>query len=222
MLRMSLMGLGELSPVDAALWWLAPGPRDSWPVVVSAIALPSGDVRNDDTRQLTYWSKPFYDSVVAGLAAIGRSLSTQAPPDKSAVAPDVLPLFAALGKAADVRTAIQLAVANPLKPTVPVPAPAPAPTPAPPVTATPSTSAPAPAATPATQVTPASAATAIVQSGTPAAPVVPAADPAMQYSATAPITAPSSTLRWVLLGVLALGGAGAGTYYFIKKRKAAK
>lgn len=234
---MSLMGLGALSTLDAAIWWLSPGDRDSWPVLVSNLNLPSGDVRFDDARHFVYWSKSFYDSVTASLAAIGRSLSTQAPPDKSQVAPDVSPLFVSLGKAGDVRTAIQLALANPGKP-LPPPAPAPAPTPAPvsvpapaPAPVTPSATPSAPVATtppvptstppraPATQITPASAANAIVQSGTPSTPAV---DQTTQYSATTAIKPPSSAVRWVLLGVLALGGLGGGTYYFIKKRKAAK
>lgn len=228
------MGLGALSPPDEAIWWLSPGDRDSWPVLVSGVNLPSGNVRFDDTRHFVYWSKSFYDSVVSSLAAIGRALNMQAPPDKSQVAPDVVPLFTSLGKAGDVRTAIQLALANPGKPLpppapAPVPVPAPAPTPVPTIPVpgpasttpvpTPSTPAPVPATTttPTAQVTPASAASAIVQSGTPAV------DPnAVQYSATTAITPPSSALRWALLGVLALGGIGGGAYYFIKKRKAAK
>jgi len=223
MLRMTLMGLGALSPPDEAIWWLAPGGRDSWPVVVAAGPLhPDVNVRTDDTRHYYYWSKSFYDSVAASLAAIGRSLATQPPPDKSQISEDAWPPLLSLGKAADVRTAIQLALANPLKPSAPAPAPAPVPT-----SPVPQASVPAPAVTPTnpavptapaptTQVTPASAASAIVQSGNPA-PVQ-----AVQASATTAITPPSSALRWVLLGVLALGGAGAGTYYFIKKRKAVK
>lgn len=231
---MSLMGLGAMSPPDEAIWWLSSSDRDNWPVIVTAINLPSGNSRGDDKRQLIYWSKSFYDSVAASLAAIGRALPTQAPPGDAQVAPDVLPLLFSLGRAGDVRTAIQLALANPGKP-LPAPAPAPAPpppsstvpvVPAPtlPTPTVPTAAVPAPSSTPApapaTQVTPASAANAIVQSGNVAPPVTP--DQAMQYSATTAITPPSSTLRWVLLGVLALGGIGGGTYYFIKKRKAAK